>query len=81
MGLPARLLQSLVDLEAAVPAPSDDLGRIIRLLAISSVLPALYKAAAGGPPTLADKGYGGAGIGIRTPARRPKECRRTGVSG
>lgn len=36
------------------------------------VLPALYKAAAGGLPTLADKGYIGAGIGIRVPVRRPK---------
>ncbi|GAB2821493.1 hypothetical protein GCM10027073_60530 [Streptomyces chlorus] len=36
------------------------------------VLTALYKAAAGGLPTLADKGYIGAGIGIRVPVRRPK---------
>ncbi|WP_370467088.1 transposase family protein [Streptomyces sp. 5-10] len=35
-------------------------------------LPALYKAAARGLPTLADKGYIGAGIGIRVPVRRPK---------
>ncbi|WP_326806337.1 IS5/IS1182 family transposase [Streptomyces sp. NBC_01788] len=35
-------------------------------------LPALYKAAADGLPTLADKGYIGAGIGIRVPVRRPK---------
>lgn len=35
-------------------------------------LPALYKAAAGGLPTLADKGYIGAGIGILVPVRRPK---------
>lgn len=35
-------------------------------------LPALYKAAADGLPTLADKGYIGAGIGILVPARRPK---------
>ncbi len=34
-------------------------------------LPALYKAAEG-LPTLADKGYIGAGIGIRIPVRRPK---------
>ncbi|MER5320933.1 transposase family protein [Streptosporangium roseum] len=34
-------------------------------------LPALYKAAADGLPTLADKGYIGAGIGIRIPVRRP----------
>lgn len=36
------------------------------------VLPALYKAAADGLPTLADKGYIGAGIGILIPTRRPK---------
>ncbi|MCX4571853.1 IS5/IS1182 family transposase [Streptomyces sp. NBC_01571] len=35
-------------------------------------LPALYKAAADGLPTLADKGYIGAGIGIIVPTRRPK---------
>jgi hypothetical protein len=34
-------------------------------------LPALYKAAAGSLPTLADKGYIGAGIGILIPVRRP----------
>jgi hypothetical protein len=33
------------------------------------VLPALYKAAADGLPTLDDKGYIGAGIGIRGPGR------------
>ncbi|MFB6678284.1 transposase family protein [Streptomyces sp. NPDC056390] len=36
------------------------------------VLPALYKAAADGLPTLADKGYIGAGVGIRVSVRRPK---------
>ncbi len=35
-------------------------------------LPALYKAATDGLPTLADKGYIGAGIGILIPVRRPK---------
>ncbi|MGG2464641.1 transposase family protein [Streptomyces sp. RGM 3693] len=35
-------------------------------------LPALYMAAADGLPTLADKGYIGAGIGILIPVRRPK---------
>lgn len=35
-------------------------------------LPALYKAAADGLPTLADKGYIGAGIGMRIPVRLPK---------
>ncbi|MDF2846944.1 MAG: family transposase [Oerskovia sp.] len=33
------------------------------------VLPALYRAAAAGIPTLTDKGYQGAGIGIRHPRR------------
>ena len=36
------------------------------------VLPALYKAAADGLPTLADKGCIGAGIGVHVPVRRPK---------
>lgn len=36
------------------------------------MLPALYKAAADGLPTLAHKGYIGAGIGIHVPVRRPK---------
>lgn len=36
------------------------------------MLPALYKVAADGLPTFADKGYIGAGIGIRIPVRRPK---------
>lgn len=36
------------------------------------VLPALYKAAAHSLPTLADKGYTGAGIGVRVPHRRPR---------
>jgi hypothetical protein len=35
-------------------------------------LPALYKAATEGLPTLTDKGYIGAGIGILVPVRRPK---------
>jgi hypothetical protein len=35
-------------------------------------LPALYRATANSLPTLADKGYIGAGIGILVPARRPK---------
>ena len=33
------------------------------------VLPALYPAAAAGLPTLTDKGYAGAGIGIKTPLK------------
>lgn len=33
------------------------------------VLPALYPAAAAGPPTLADAGYTGAGIGVHTPVK------------
>ncbi|MBB4919121.1 transposase family protein [Streptosporangium saharense] len=39
------------------------------------VLGALYKAAAGGLPTLADSGYDGAGIGILTPVKQPSEGR------
>lgn len=35
----------------------------------SHVLPALYRAASRGLPTLADKGYTGAGIGIHTPVK------------
>ncbi|WP_337063500.1 transposase family protein [Kineococcus sp. G2] len=35
-------------------------------------LPALYRAARHGVPTLADKAYTGAGAGIRVPVRRPK---------
>jgi hypothetical protein len=35
------------------------------------VLPALYPAAAAGLPTLTDKGYAGAGIGIKVPTRKP----------
>jgi hypothetical protein len=35
-------------------------------------LPALYQAAARGLPTLTDKGYISAGIGIHVPVRRPK---------
>ncbi len=35
------------------------------------VLPVLYPAAARGLPVLADKGYTGAGAGIRVPVRRP----------
>ncbi|NAZ84783.1 hypothetical protein GTR00_01370 [Kineococcus sp. T90] len=34
-------------------------------------LPARYRAARGGVPTLADKAYTGAGAGIRVPVRRP----------
>ncbi|MDH6136627.1 hypothetical protein P3T37_006058 [Kitasatospora sp. MAA4] len=41
-------------------------------------LPALYKAAADGLPTLADKGYIGAGIGILIPAP-PDRPIRTGT--
>jgi hypothetical protein len=34
-------------------------------------LPALYRAAAPGMPTLADSGYEGAGIGVLTPVKKP----------
>ena len=37
------------------------------------VLGALYAAAAAGLPTLADGGYGGAGIGVFTPVRQPAD--------
>jgi hypothetical protein len=40
-----------------------------------AVLPALYPAAAQGLPTLADKGYEGAGIGIHTPVKESKDGR------
>jgi hypothetical protein len=40
-------------------------------------LPALYRAAARGLPTLADSGYQGAGIGIQTPAKNPLQKRGT----
>ena len=51
----------------AEPGPTPDI-----TAARIHALPALYKAAAEGLPTLADKGYIGAGIGIHIPARRPK---------
>ncbi|WP_406209652.1 IS5/IS1182 family transposase [Streptomyces sp. NBC_01017] len=38
----------------------------------SHCLPALYKAAADGLPTLADAGYQGAGIGIHHPFKKPR---------
>jgi DDE superfamily endonuclease len=38
-------------------------------------LPALYRAAATGLPTLADPGYDGAGIGIHIPAKQPADGR------
>jgi hypothetical protein len=38
-------------------------------------LPALYRAAAGGLPALADPGYEGAGIGIKIPVRQPSDGR------
>jgi DDE superfamily endonuclease/Helix-turn-helix of DDE superfamily endonuclease len=39
------------------------------------VLGALYAAAAGGLPTLADPGYEGAGMGVHTPVKRPANGR------
>jgi hypothetical protein len=38
-------------------------------------LPALYRAAATGLPTLADPGYDGAGIGVHIPVRQPADGR------
>ena len=43
-------------------------------------LPALYRAAATGLPTLADPGYDGAGIGIHIPVKRPSDGRELDVS-
>jgi hypothetical protein len=40
-------------------------------------LPALYRAAALGLPTLADSGYQGAGIGIKTPVKNPIQKKGT----
>ena len=40
-------------------------------------LPALYRAAAAGLPTLADPGYEGAGIGIHIPVKQPPGGQRT----
>jgi hypothetical protein len=42
-------------------------------------LPALYRAASLGLPTLADAGYLGAGIGICVPARNPKQKKGTAL--
>jgi hypothetical protein len=42
-------------------------------------LPALYRAAAAGLPTLADPGYEGAGIGIPIPAKQPAGGQQLGV--
>ena len=49
---------------AASPGSTHDITAARRF-----VLPALYPAAAAGTPTLTDKGYQGAGIGIRHPRR------------
>jgi hypothetical protein len=43
-------------------------------------LPALYRAAATGLPTLADPGYDGAGIGILIPARQPPGGRELDIN-
>jgi hypothetical protein len=43
-------------------------------------LPALYRAAATGLPTLADPGYDGAGIGIHIPVRQPADGRDLDIS-
>lgn len=40
------------------------------------VLPALYKAAADGPPTLTDCGYQGAGIGVHRPFKKSRGSSR-----
>ena len=43
-------------------------------------LPALYRAAAAGLPTLADPGYDGAGIGIHIPVKQPPDGRELDIS-
>jgi hypothetical protein len=43
-------------------------------------LPALYRAAATGLPTLADPGYDGAGIGIHMPVKQPAGGRDLDIS-
>ena len=42
-------------------------------------LPALYRAAAGGLPALADPGYEGAGIGIQIPVKQPADGRELDI--
>ena len=42
-------------------------------------LPALYRAAATGLPTLADPGYDGAGIGIHIPVKQPADGRELDI--
>jgi hypothetical protein len=42
-------------------------------------LPALYQAAAGGLPSLADPGYEGAGIGIHIPVKQPADGRELDI--
>jgi hypothetical protein len=43
-------------------------------------LPALYRAAAAGLPTLADPGYDGAGIGIHIPVKQPPDGRELDIN-
>jgi hypothetical protein len=43
-------------------------------------LPALYRAAATGLPTLADPGYDGAGIGIHMPVKQPTDGRELDIN-
>ena len=43
-------------------------------------LPALYRAAAHGLPTLADRGYDGAGIGICMPVKQPADGRELDIN-
>jgi DDE superfamily endonuclease len=54
----------------AEPGPVHDL-----TAARTHALPALYRAAATGLPTLADPGYDGAGIGILMPVKQPADGR------
>jgi hypothetical protein len=43
-------------------------------------LPALYRAAAAGLPTLADPGYDGAGIGVHFPVKQPTDGRELDIN-
>ena len=56
----------------AAPGSAHDL-----TAARACALPFLYRAAARGLPCLADSGYQGAGIGIKTPAKNPKQKKGT----
>ena len=60
---------------AAEPGSAHDI-----TAARAHALPALYRAAATGLPTLADPGYDGAGIGIHMPVKQPAGGRDLDIS-